>query len=91
MDGACYGVAIIVHIRIEHQRFSSFDNKIFETFRVSVATKLVKHIFISDFGSDHFSVKFKNSHGAILNPIYKIIILKLTGFYIKRTSIVILT
>lgn len=74
MDGACYGVAIIIHIRIENQRFSSFDNHIFETFGVSVATKLVEHIFLSDFGSDHFSVKFKNSHGAILNHIHKIII-----------------
>lgn len=36
LDGACGGVAIIIHRRIKHQLFSSFETKVFETLGVSV-------------------------------------------------------
>lgn len=47
LDGAAGGVAIIVHRRIKHQIFSSFETKVFETLGVSVETQFGKFTFIA--------------------------------------------
>lgn len=47
LDGACGGVAIIIHRRIKHQLFTSFETKVFETLGVSVETQFGKYTFIA--------------------------------------------